>query len=175
MTSTQTRQIATLVRLRLLVAFLGEKKQHGWWDTSFLDETGRRFLETTFPRTAFEAALRCASEAARSVHDAQIGRMGASHLFRLPLEIEDAVEARIGGQLEPAWLAFLADAETAARELRAMASAHVTAPPGPVQIGTAKNALSQESASEIAAHYYSAFARDVRCYPYFATTSNGRK
>jgi hypothetical protein len=175
MTFSQTRQLTAIVRLRLLVAFLGEKKQHGWWDTSFLDATGRRFLETTFPRTAFEAAVRCASEGARLVHDAQIARVGTFHLFRLTVEAEDAIEAQIGKQLDRAWLASIADAETAARELVAMASSHVTASPGPVQIGTVKNALSAESASEIAAHYYSAFDRDVRCYPYFATTPNGRK
>lgn len=175
MTSAQSSALTTIVRLRLLIAFLGEKKQHGWWDTSFLDSTGRRFLETTFPRTAFEAALRCASEAARLVHDAQIGRVGAFHLFRLTVEAEDAIEAQIGKQLEPAWLASVADAQVAARELHGMATSHITAPPGPVQIGNEKNLLSAESASEIAAHYSSAFAQGVRCYPYFATTPNGRK
>ena len=175
MTPTQTRQLDVVLRLRLLVAFLGEKKQHGWWDTSFLDATGRRFLETTFPRTAFEAALRCASEAARLVHDAQIGRVGALHLFRLTVETEDAIEAQISKQLEAAWLAAVKDAQVAARELDAMAASHLTAPPGPVQIGTEKNVLSAESASEIAAHYSSAFAQGVRCYPYFASAPNGRR
>src|SRR5688500_19324483 len=113
-------RLDALIRLRVLVGFLGEKKQHGWWDTSFLDATGRKFLETTFPRTAFEAALRSASEAARLVHDAQIGRVGAFHLFRLTVEAEDAIEAQIGKQLDPAWLASLADVEAAARELRGM-------------------------------------------------------
>src|SRR5947209_19741583 len=139
MTAGHTRQIATILRLRLLVAFLGEKKQHGWWDTSFLDPTGRRFLETTFPRTAFEAAVRCASEAARLVHDAQIGRVGAFHLFRLTVEAEDAIEPQIGKHLDRAWLAFVAEAQVAARELDGMAISHLTAPPGPVQIGTEKN------------------------------------
>src|SRR4051812_19998072 len=92
---THSAQLTQVLKLRLLVGFLGERKQFGWWDTTFLDSTGRRFLETVFPRTAFEAGLRCATEAARLVHDAQIGRVGAYHLFRFPVETEDAIDGEI--------------------------------------------------------------------------------
>ena len=175
MTPTQASRTATILRLRLLVAFLGENKQHGWWDTAFLDATGRRFLETTFPRTAFEAALRCTSEAARLTHDEQIGRRGAFHLFRLPMEVEDAIEARISQKVDPAWSALVIDKDTATRELSAMATTPVTAPSGPVQVGTEKTVLSAQSASEIASHYYAAFAQGIRCYPYFGAVANGRR
>jgi hypothetical protein len=50
--------IQKLIRLRLLVGYLGQGKQAGWWDCNFLDATGIRFLETTFPRTARAAGLR---------------------------------------------------------------------------------------------------------------------
>src|SRR5260370_41584991 len=88
--STAVRQ---MIRLRLLVGFLGERRQANWSDCSFLDPTGRRFLETTFPRTALNAALHSTSEAARIVHDSRIGRVGVFHLFRLPIDKEDKVEA----------------------------------------------------------------------------------
>ncbi|MEQ1869723.1 MAG: BrxE family protein [Vicinamibacterales bacterium] len=175
MTPTQASRTAAILRLRLLIAFLGENKQHGWWDTAFLDATGRRFLETTFPRTAFEAALRCTSEAARLIHDGQIGRRGAFHLFRLPIEVEDAIESRISQSLDPDWLALVADKEAATRELLAMATTRVTAPAGPVQVGTEKTVLSPDSASDMAAHYHSAFAERIRCYPYFASAPNVRR
>ena len=72
--------------LRFLVAFLGEKKQSAWWDCSFLNSTGIRFLETPFPRTALSAAFFSAAEAARKVHDLKIGGVGVYHLFRFPAE-----------------------------------------------------------------------------------------
>jgi hypothetical protein len=86
------------------------------------------------------------------VHDAQIGRVGAFHLFRLTVEAEDAIEAQISKRLDPSWLAYVSDAETTARELQGMTISHVTAPPGPVQLGTEK--LTAESASEMAAHLF---------------------
>lgn len=54
--SNPTSKIALLIQLRLLVAYLGEKKQFAWWETSLLDATGRGFLERSFPRTAAHAA-----------------------------------------------------------------------------------------------------------------------
>jgi hypothetical protein len=71
-----------LIKLRLLVGFLGEKRQATWWDCGFLDATGRRFLETTFPRTSFFAALHSTAEAARLLHDKD--RAGRS-ISSLPL------------------------------------------------------------------------------------------
>jgi hypothetical protein len=81
-----------IIKLRLLVGFLGEKRQFNWWDSGFLAPTGLRFLQTIFPRTAVEAALRSTSQAARALHDSRIGRVGVFHLFRLPVEKELMVE-----------------------------------------------------------------------------------
>ena len=78
-----------LAKVRLVVAYLGEAKQSGWWDCNFLDATGLRFMETTFPRTAPLAALRASAEAACLVHDKAMGRAGTFHLFRLPPALED--------------------------------------------------------------------------------------
>ena len=173
--ATQNVRLDALIRLRLLVGFLGEYRQHGWWYSAFLDATGRRFLETTFPRTAFAAALRCTSEAARLVHDEQIGRRGAFHLFRLPVEIEDAVESRISQGLDPAWLVLVSGKDLSESELLSIARTGVTAPAGPVQVGTEKTVLNPQSASEMAAHYHSAFVQGVRCYPYFGAAAVDRR
>ena len=171
----KSETLVNVLKLRLLVGFLGEKKQFNWWDTTFLDSTGQRFLETVFPRTAFEAGLRCATEAARLVHDAQIGRVGAYHLFRFPVEIEDAIEGQVAKQLDRGWLAFVADRDAADRQLQAMSATPVTAPEGPVQVGTDKKVLSPDSLADMAAHYRAAFAQGIRCYPYFSATANGRR
>jgi hypothetical protein len=67
--------IDRIITLRLAVGYLGQRKQAGWWDCDFLDATGIRFLETTFPRTAWAAALRSTTEAACIVHDQALGRV----------------------------------------------------------------------------------------------------
>ena len=81
--------IEQFTQLRLVVGYLGGRKQSGWWNCDFLDATGLRFLETVFPRTARAAALRSTTEAACLVHDKALGRVGNYHLFRLPPSLED--------------------------------------------------------------------------------------
>jgi hypothetical protein len=164
-----------LIKLRLLVGFLGEKRQANWLDCSFLDATGRRFLETTFPRTAFSAALRSTTEAARLLHDSRIGRVGVFHLFRLPVDTEDALESQIADLPNEDALSWISSRETALEELGRMDEAHVTAPQGPIQVGVEKKILVPSSISELAAHYHSAFAGNFQCFPYFAGESHGRK
>jgi hypothetical protein len=163
-----------LIKLRLLVGFLGEKRQANWWDCGFLDATGRRFLETTFPRTAFFAALRSTAEAARLLHDKRIGRVGVFHLFRLPVDTEDALEAHIADLPNEEALSWVSSCETALEELGRMDETRVSAPPGPVQVGVEKKILVPSSISDLAAHYHSAFEGNFQCFPYFAGESRGQ-
>lgn len=165
--ATQTN-LANLAKLRLLVGYLGEKKQCDWWNTGFLDNTGQRYLEMLFPRTALPAALRSAGEAARAVHDARIGKGGAYHLFRLPVEIEDQLEHYVTTENLSEWKAELANKEAALAALDALAPSPLDAPEGPVQVGSAEKILRKDSISELAAHYYSAMSKGRSCYPYFA-------
>ena len=162
-----------LIKLRLLVGFLGEKRQANWWDCGFLDATGRRFLETTFPRTFFCAEIRSNTEAARVLHDARIGRVGVFHLFRLPVDHEDALEAHIADWPSKDALSWISSRDTALEELQRMDESHVSAPQGPVQVGVEKKILAPSSISDLAAHYRSAFAGNFQCFPYFAGESHG--
>jgi hypothetical protein len=166
--------IQELVRLRLLVGFLGEKHQAKWWDCGFLDVTGKRFLQTTFPRTFLPAAVRSTTEAARLVHDSRIGRVGVFHLFRLPVDIEDQLEAWVSelaqDQAEDTTLSW----DAALDELNQFSESQFTAPEGPVQVGVPKKILTAVSISELAAHYHSAFSNRIHCFPYFASSPNGK-
>jgi hypothetical protein len=160
--------IEQIVRLRLLVGFLGERRQSNWWDCGFLDATGTGFLQRTFPRSFLLAALRSTTEAARLVHDSRIGRVGVFHLFRLPVETEDQLEACVpeadyapvggGGLMRDSTL----------EELGRLTKSRLTAPQGPVQIGVPEKILTPTSVSELAAHYHSAFMGNFQCFPYFA-------
>lgn len=83
--------IDKLLELRILVGYLGEKDQFNWWDTLFLDQTGRRFLQVNFPRSVFAAGVHSVVEAAKQLHDQRIGRGRVFHLFRLPAFSEESL------------------------------------------------------------------------------------
>jgi hypothetical protein len=153
----------SLHRLRWLVAILGSKKVAAWWDCSFMDETGIKFLSNPFPRSAASAAFHGTAEAAQRVHDAALGRIGCYHLFRLPLSIEERLLAV--HKLFPE----IPTNEAAMNELANMADVSINAPEGPVQIGVERIILTENSLRELAAHYHSAFTKGIRCYPYFST------
>jgi hypothetical protein len=162
------RVIEAIIRLRLAVCYLGEKRQKAWWGTDLLSDTGLRFLENIFSRTARNAAFVSACEAARLVHDKSIGRSGCFHLFRLPPDVESLLEAARGDfDLGEVWPTIRSEAEALAT-LDKLAESRIQAPVGPVQIGTAGRILRKDSVNEIAAHYASAFKGADKCFPYFA-------
>jgi hypothetical protein len=57
--------LMSVLRLRLLVGFLGERAQFGWWPTAFYEPSGRLFLEPIFSKTAQSAQCHGVVEAAR--------------------------------------------------------------------------------------------------------------
>lgn len=173
-TAKSSKIIDQLIQLRLIVGYLGQGKQSGWWDCNFLDATGLRFLETTFPRTARLAGLRSTTEAACSVHDKALGRVGNFHLFRLPPALEDRFEHDLE-KIE--WIEVfkqVATSDEALSALKLLADAVIIAPAGPVQVGVEQRILTTTAIRELAAHYYSAFNEGVRCFPYFAPEQYAR-
>jgi hypothetical protein len=161
-----------ILLLRLLVGYLGQRKQYGWWDCDFLDSTGLRFLETTFPRTAWAAALRSTSEAACIVHDQALGRIGSYHLFRFPPVLEDQIEHSCDKLNWAEVSGHIGSRDMAMEALKSLASNFIKAPPGPVQVGVEKRILTNNAIRELAAHYHSAFQDGIRCFPYFAPEKN---
>jgi hypothetical protein len=160
--------------LRLVVGYLGERKQSGWWDCDLLDATGLRFLETVFPRTFRAAALRSTTEAACLVHDKALGRVGNYHLFRLSPALEDRLEHVIE---KTDWREMgkeIASQEVAMDVLKRLADAVIKAPSGPVQVGVERRILMPTAIHELAAHYHSAFQDGIRCFPYFAPERHAR-
>ena len=164
-------QFATL---RMVVGYLGQRKQSGWWNCDFLDATGIRFLESTFPRTAWAAGIRSTTEAACIVHDTALGRVGNYHLFRLPPDLEDRVEQALENVDWSEWAKSVESRDTAMNALKGLATTPVKAPEGPVQIGVERRMLTATSICELAAHYESAFRDGIRCFPYFAPEKNAR-
>ena len=173
-TAKAARIVDDLILLRLVVGYLGEKKQSGWWDCDFLGPTGIRLLEMTFPRTARAAAFRATSEAAGASHDRSLGRIGTYHLFRLPAVLEDRLEERLESLDWAQAMAPIESREAAMAWLRRMADTPLKAPEGPVQVGVESKIATGESLREMAAHYDSAFREGIRSFPYFTRETNGR-
>jgi hypothetical protein len=155
-----------LLKMRVLVGFLGEKSQFNWWDTNFLSSTGLKFLEITCPRTAFSAGCHSVFEAAARLHDARIGKGRVYHLFRLPPEVEEGLHRLLAGPELPVSPGMVK--EKALSDLKAMAPGGLSAPEGPVQIGTFKNMLTDFAVEELAQHYADAFAKGKQTFPYFS-------
>ena len=162
-----TSSFSSLLKLRAVVAFLGEKPQAGWWDSAFLNPVGFQYLGLIYPKTAAAGALTAASEAARRLHDERIGRGRVVHLFRFTAEAEMALRRDMTR-------AFLSDLgaqctlEAAYSILDKMADgAHAAAGAGPVQVGNLKDCSSQAALARLAATYAAGFRSATLVFPYF--------
>ena len=161
------KHLTPILKLRLLIAFLGEKKQFGWWDTSFLDATGRGFLERPFPRTAVHAATRSTSEAACRAHDAAIGRVAVFHLFRLPLEQEESLDLRLTGVPASDLVSLVPSKDAALTNLETLINKSAPSASGPIQVGHERQIGTPASVAQLAATYAAAFRAGATVFPYF--------
>jgi hypothetical protein len=161
----------SLCKLRLAVAFLGQRSEQHWWDTEFLSGMGLQLLAYNFPRHPLVAGFTSTCQAAKRVHDDRIGRRATYHLFRLPAERESEVH-RIAAEDGGRWLAEMPlDRDGAMEVLRQVAVETVDAPEGPVQVGEFRDIHTIRGVEELAKHYLSAFERGVMTLPYFAVQS----
>lgn len=164
-------RVEQLALLRALVAFLGEKDQCGWWDCSFLGATGRKFLAITHPRSYVTAGVLAASEAARRVHDARIGKGRVYHLFRLPHATEQKLHRQVLTKEANALVASLESKEQALRTLESLAKDPDSTPNGPVKLGDAKSLSSSTVVAKLAGIYLGAFKSAKQAMPYFTATA----
>ncbi|MCU0973136.1 MAG: BrxE family protein [Burkholderiales bacterium] len=158
-----------IVELRLLVAFLGERAQYGWWNSAFFEPASRMFLEPIYPKTARLAQYHGAVEAAKRLHDERIGVGQVFHLFRLPEEMEQDLHARA---LELNGDARLWDAlrtkDEAVNSLRSLAAKVQTAKEGPYLVGPIGDLASASLLSQLAGGYLAAFQTNVHAFPYLS-------
>ncbi len=159
--------IDNFLQLRILVGYLGEKNQFNWWDTSFLNGTGLKFLEINFPRSAFSAGVHSVTEAAKQLHDKRIGRGRVFHLFRLPSMTEEKLHLEL---LNVDYARFLVDIETkdsALGCLERLAGKLVDVAEGPVQVGALGTLMSDLAIREMSMQYFCAFTSGKQTFPYF--------
>ena len=167
--------IAAVVKARFLVASLGESASPPWWRSQATSAVGQRMLGRLFPRTTVAASLETASRAARLEHDAHLGRLGAYHLFRLPVGDEAAIldqmrSAHIGEGLQS--LAALDGTDERLRALGELAgSARASATPGPVHCGAVDDLRRGSALAQVCAAYLAGFRAGTPVYPYLEEQS----
>ena len=158
--------LTTLLHLRLLVGFLGERAQFAWWPTAFYGSSSRLFLEPVFSKTSRLAQYHGVLEAARRLHDEHLN-VGSYHLFRLPEEVEQDLHAIVQSSVgEDFIVQVLKSNEVALDSLRCLAEIETPVRMGPFAIGSIKDLDSVGSVKTIASVYLAAFSRDTKTYPY---------
>ncbi len=156
--------LASLLKVRMLVGFLGERAQFGWWPTAFYGSSGHQFLEPAFPKTIQLTQYHGVIEAARRVHDEHLS-VGSFHLFRLPEEMEQDLHALLqAGPVHLFSAGFCQDKSVALDELSNVASNLKTNDAGPVLIGRVEEL--DNHIPKISAVYQSAFNSGACSYPY---------
>ena len=158
--------LSSLLRLRLLVGFLGERAQYAWWPTAFYEPSSRLFLEPAFAKTSRLAQYHGVVEAARRVHDEHLN-IGSFHLFRLPEEVEQDLHGLVLGSSDDTLAKQAPQQKSAAIDaLTSLAPKSAGQAEGPSSVGSIGELHSPRVLKAFAGAYQSAFAQGSRIYPY---------
>jgi len=169
MARTEDDFLDKLLKLRIAVAYLGEKEQFAWWSTRFLGPAGKRFLEFNYPRSAFAAGVTAASETAKSFHDQRIGKGRVSHLFRLPHTMEQRLRSKLLASDTSPFASIVASKDAAIHALAELIQDSISASEGPFRIGDSSEFSSESTISKLAALYSDAFQNQKQTLPYFTS------
>lgn len=158
----------TLLQLRFLVGFLGEKSQHNWWSTAFFEPKSKVFLEPIFPRTLKLSQYHSVVESARRHHDEFLST-GNYHLFRLPEEIEQDLHALVQHAKMDSWVQeHLTQLESVQTALKDLAQQQNIQAEGPVLVGNIKELNSKKALGSIASAYLHGFEQNRTSIPFLS-------
>lgn len=161
--------LPTLLQLRLLVGFLGERAQFGWWPTAFYESSSRLFLEPVFSKTSNLAQYHGVVEAARRLHDEHLS-VGSFHLFRLPEEVEQDLHALMQSSAgEHVAGNGLQSKDAALDALKSLAPPSAEFNDGPTVVGRITDIGTSDVPKAFAGAYRWAFSRDAKTYPYLVS------
>lgn len=166
------RLVNSLVTLRLVVGYLGERAQFAWWQSAFLAPASSAFLSPLFARTPALARCTGVTQAATLVHDDRIGVGDVYHLFRLPEDLEEAIHRALQSrEQDVARLALVADQATALKHLHSLAAATNDGVVGPTWVGGTAVLRDEVAWRQVAGYYAQAFDQQREIFPYFADRS----
>jgi hypothetical protein len=158
--------LTTLLEMRLLVGYLGERSQFAWWPTMFYDSSSRLFLEPVFSKTSKMAQYHGVLEAARRLHDEHLS-VGTYHLFRLPEEIEQDLHTLVQSESGKLGEQAHRGKEVALEALQRLATPSTgILNVGPTAMGNIIDIDSAATLRAIADAYLSAFSHNAKTYPY---------
>lgn len=164
--TTKPKYLQELLQVRLLVSFLGERAQFGWWPTAFYEASSRVFLEPVFAKTSMLAQYHGVLEAARRLHDEHLS-VGSYHLFRLPEEIEQDLHALVQNSVAGDIASKVPrNKEDALEVLKRLSPSSMKYSEGPTSIGRIQDIDSPSVPTAIAGAYFSAFSQNAKTYPY---------
>lgn len=154
----------SILKIRLLVGFLGERAQFAWWPTEFYESSGRLFLEPIFAKALHVSQYHGVVEAGRRHHDEHLNA-GSYHLFRLPEEIEQDLHILVQKQDGASLLNLIChDSQFALDALLELAGAANKTGIGPVAIGHISDLV--EHLRDLASVYSAAFKSNAQSIPY---------
>lgn len=117
-----------------------------------------------FARTTRLAQYNGVREAARRLHDEQIGIGNVFHLFRLPEEMEQDLQQLVMNASDE-WFAEIVSQETALTILRTSSEEAISVSEGPQSIGSLKELDLSFSSQALAQCYLAAFEQGIRTFP----------
>lgn len=169
-----TRTLTTILNIRLLVGFLGERAQNAWWPTSFYEKSSRLFLEPVFSGAFHLAQYHGVLEAARRLHDEHLS-VRSFHLFRLREEVEQDLHKMVQSpEVDYPCLQITHTMETAIELLKHLAGGRTANTIGPATVGHIRDLDSADTLEVMAGAYLSAFNQNARTYPYLLGDDVGR-
>lgn len=166
-----TELTTLLAKLRLVVGYLGERDQFGWWQSSFFAQGSNAFLSPIFSKTQLLAQGTGVTRAASLLHDERIGVGSVYHLFRLPEEMEQNIHRALHEtSLEKDIRNIIVSQNTALEFLgaRTIDSTPVT---GPYLVGKLDAIRKKAVWNQIANFYFVGFSNGHEIFPYFSDRS----
>ena len=158
-----------LAILRIVVGYLGEKNQFGWWSSAFFSKGSDAFLSPVFGRTQLLAQCTGVSQAATLVHDDRIGIGDVYHLFRLPEELAQGIHEALHNPELPGMIESLIDNQSSALEyVKQDAEIPSDDEVGPVRMGNRNDLHSMDHWDGARTYYAKAFATGEQVFPFFS-------
>ena len=168
----EAEQLQILAQYRIMVGYLGEKDQFGWWQSSFFTQGSGAFLSPLFPRTQLLAQCNGVTQAAALVHDERIGVGNVYHLFRLPEDLEQGIHQALHDEAFTQTVQkSIANKEAALNGLLQGTDKEEPAGIGPIRVGNLAALREVKSWRRIAGIYYWAFKQEQQIFPYFTDAS----
>lgn len=162
-----TETIRSICETRMLIGFLGEKKQASWWGSSFLSSSSKAFLLPICPNSFAVAQYSGVCQAAALIHDEHIGIGQHYHLYRLPDSIERSLfKCMQDHAFSEKLSSHLLTIDVAMNRLKDLGMEPIDRADGPIVVGDYSDKKLDALFRVSRSHYLDAFITDYKTFPY---------